>query len=185
MPSGCSNSTRVQQTNQPGRSGFTLIELIIVLLLIGILSALVIPRYSNASDLAAETALKRNLGEVRTMIQVYRSQHGSIPPGYPRGNTSSKPSEATFIGQLTKPTAPDGSVGTIRSETYNLGPYFINVPVNGMCGSARVLVLGNEEPLPSEPIPNSEYGWIYKPLTMEFRANVTGFDGDGVSYYSY
>lgn len=167
------------------RGGFTLIELIIVLLLIGILSALVIPRYTNASDMAAETALKRNLSEVRTAIQVYRSQHNNSQPGYPLGNTASTPTEGVFIGQITRPTAMNGSIGTVRSDVYYLGPYLLNVPINTITGTSRALVVGNEESMPSEALPDSMYGWIYKPATMEFRANAVGSDGNGVSYYDY
>jgi len=61
------------------RKGFTLIEIIIVLTLIGILVGLGIPQYKSATKRARETALKENLYIMRTLINQYYTDKLKYP----------------------------------------------------------------------------------------------------------
>jgi len=61
------------------RSGFTLIEIIIVLALIGILVGLGLPQYRSATKRARETALKENLYIMRTLINQYYTDKQHYP----------------------------------------------------------------------------------------------------------
>jgi prepilin-type N-terminal cleavage/methylation domain-containing protein len=61
--------------------GFTLLELIIVVAIIGILAAIAIPKMANAVQLSKEGALKGNLGALRGAIHAYYADHeGTFPP---------------------------------------------------------------------------------------------------------
>lgn len=60
-------------------SGFTVIELLVVLAAIGLLLAVAAPRYVQHVDAAREVALKHNLRALREAIDRYRADHGRYP----------------------------------------------------------------------------------------------------------
>ena len=72
--------------------GFTLVEILIVVMILGILAAVAIPKFANASQSARESSLKDNLRLLRTQLGVYKSQH-SLYPGYPGGDFTATPTE--------------------------------------------------------------------------------------------
>lgn len=55
--------------------GFTLIELMIVVAIIGVLAAIAIPNYMNYQCKAKQSEAKSNLGSIRTMQEAYRAEH--------------------------------------------------------------------------------------------------------------
>ena len=66
--------------------GFTLVEILIVVVILGILAGIVIAGFSNTSTEAKESMLKENLRIMRTQIGAYRAQHEDVSPGYPDGD---------------------------------------------------------------------------------------------------
>jgi len=62
-----------------GERGFTLIELIIVLSIIGLLVGLALPTYRSSTVRARETVLKENLFILRKLIDQYAQDKGKYP----------------------------------------------------------------------------------------------------------
>jgi len=180
-----SKQAQTGQSSRRPRQAFTLVELVIVVLIIAILAAIIVPRFSGASDVAVSSALLQDLRYIRQQIQVYRAQHLGVSPGYPGGDPDATPSELDFIAQMTNPTSSDGSVGSSSSQTYRFGPYMAEMPLNPLGGSSAVFVVPNGSPLPPPPTGASVYGWLYKPETLEFKAYAPGQDENGRAYYDY
>jgi general secretion pathway protein G len=65
--------------NKYKEKGFTLIELIIVITLIGILVGLGLPQFKNATKRTRETVLKENLFQLRKLINQYLVDKGKYP----------------------------------------------------------------------------------------------------------
>jgi len=61
------------------KSGFTLVEILIVVVILGILAAIVIPQFSEASDNAKAAALDSTLQTVRSQISLYRFKESGDP----------------------------------------------------------------------------------------------------------
>jgi len=62
------------------KKGFTLVEILIVVVILGILAAIVIPQFTNASSEAKLSTLKSNLQAVRAQIQLYKIRNLDAPP---------------------------------------------------------------------------------------------------------
>jgi general secretion pathway protein G len=61
------------------RAGFTLIELIVVMAIIGVLLSLSLPRYFQSVDRSAEVTLRHNLNTMREAIDKFHGDNGRWP----------------------------------------------------------------------------------------------------------
>lgn len=83
--------------------GFTIVELLIVIVVIGILAAIVIVAFNGVQSSARDTERKAELGSVQKALEMYRIENG----GYPRcsndargGTGANVPTYATSSGTL-------------------------------------------------------------------------------------
>ncbi len=60
------------------RHGFTLIEILIVVVILGILAAIVIPQFTDAAGEASRSNLQSQLQTIRSQIELYNVQHPSF-----------------------------------------------------------------------------------------------------------
>jgi general secretion pathway protein G len=70
---------RDRARNRCGESGFTLVELMIVMTIIGILAAIAIPSYIRSVQKAKEAVLKEDLHTMRTAIDSYTVDKEKAP----------------------------------------------------------------------------------------------------------
>jgi general secretion pathway protein G len=61
-------------------SGFTLLELLVVMTIIGILAAIAVPALRDSPQRAREATLKEDLFTLRSVIDQYHGDKGSYPP---------------------------------------------------------------------------------------------------------
>jgi len=95
------------------KSGFTLVEILIVVVILGILAAIVIPQFTEASTEAKLSSLCTDLQTMRSQIELYKIQHNDIPPSF-----------LNFEAQMTEQTNIAGAAGT------DYGPYIQKIPTN-------------------------------------------------------
>ncbi len=106
------------------KSGFTLVEFLIVAVILGILSAILIPQFAEASNQAKESRLINALQTMRSKIELYRIQHNNALPGA---------GGATIERAITGLTDVNGNVA-VAPGTGVYGPYLQKLPKNPFTG---------------------------------------------------
>lgn len=162
---------------------FTLVELLIVVVILGILAMLVVPAFTGASQPARENVLRENLRIMRTQIEVFTGQHNGLPPGYPGGDRDATPTSAAFVAHLTQYTNENGATSATYSVATPIKPYLSDLPTNPFTNLSAVRVLGDSDSFPAAD--GLTYGWFYKASTRQFVANVAGNDESGRAYSDY
>jgi general secretion pathway protein G len=170
------------ERRQTIRRAFTLVEILIVVVILGIMATIVIPQFSNAAHEARENTLRDDLRFLRMQVGVYAAQHRDITPGYPGGDSSVSPTQNDFLNQMTLYTSEAGTTNAAKTATFKFGPYLSKVPANPLNGLSTVKIVDNGAAMPAA---DDTTGWIYKPQTKEIIANKTGADATGTSYSSY
>ncbi len=161
---------------------FSLVEILIVVVLLGVLATVVIPLVSGSTISAKESALATDLQLLRRFILVYKCQHLEVGPGYPNGLTTAAPTEQVFIDQATLSSNSAGQTAAIGTAGFERGPYMQKIPVNPLNSTSSVQMLGNGENFPAA---DDSHGWIYKAQTCEIRSDSAGSDSNGKLYYDY
>jgi len=165
------------------KNGFTLIELIIVVTILGIMAAIVLPTFQGNVATAKESASKTNLMTIRTQIELYKLQHNGYPPGYING--SGADISAVPI-QFTGTTRIDGlpSDNPVPSDPFLYGPYLKKIPPNPFNKLSAITYVAEATAF-SAAVDGTSGGWLYKKETGEIAMNWTGTDSEGVAYYDY
>ena len=148
-----SSSSSMCSRSPRGDGGFTLVEILIVVIILGILAAIVIPTFNHASDDARKANMRNQLQTVRGTIGLYRVEHRDIPP-----QLITKGWDV-----VTSKTKTDGTLDPGGDR----GPYLPSVPVNPLTRSSTIVALGTS--------PAANNGWFYD----ENSGAVHGADKDG------
>src|SRR3954463_15441904 len=106
------------------RKGFTLIEILIVVIILGILAAIVIPQFTNASKEAKQSSLVTMVQSLRSQIALFKLQHNDRLPGAnPLVDSGGTFDETVFWNQITQFTDLAGAPVAVKDATHTYGPY--------------------------------------------------------------
>ena len=109
--------------------GFTLIEILIVVIILGILAAIVIPQFSSASSDARLSSLQSTVQTLRSQVALYRLQHNDNLPGAGSGTTFSSDQ---FWSDLTTQSDATGAPYVAGAASGPFGPYMQDIPKNAL-----------------------------------------------------
>jgi general secretion pathway protein G len=137
------------------RKGFTLVEILIVVIILGILAAIVIPQFTNASTDARKSSLTTQLQSLQQQIALYQLQHNNA---YPLLIT-------TGWTVFTEYTDVNGNVSATADATHIYGPYFPTTPINPLTAAANASVVAAD--------PSGSPGWVYSETTGKIYATGT------------
>jgi general secretion pathway protein G len=177
IPSGETPSSM----NRRHPRAFTLVEILIVVVILGILAAIAVPKLSNASQMARESTLKDNLRLLRTQVNVYRANHQDVSPGYPEGDANQTPTMQAFADQLTLFTDTIGNTSPTLTTACKWGPYFTQLPQNPVNSLTTLKFLGPSDPFTAD----GTTGWLYQPSSGFVKPNLIGVDSDNHAFTDY
>ncbi len=129
---------------------FTLVEILIVVVILGILAAIVVPAFNSTVADSAATTTFSELQKLRRHVGVFKARNSD---------------------QLPAVTAGDGTWG----ELVGSNDYFLAAPVNAWIGGANARVIVVVPDAVPDAAFHTNYGWIYDPNNGEIYA--AGFDG--------
>ena len=138
--------------------GFTLVEILIVVIILGILAAIVIPQFTNASNDARNNSVASTLQTMRGQIELFKIQHGDTPPA------------ATALATML--TGQSGPSNTTQAPGGTLGPYVQQFPINPLNGFSTVLNSAG-----------TACGWVYQVNGGLYTVQATNTTGTAVLTY--
>ena len=141
--------------------GFTLIEILIVVVIIAVIAALAIPYFFNMTDDAKASTLKHNLYTLRAQIEMYKLSHNGTVPVL----------QNNALAQLILATDSNGDIGA-AGPNFPYGPYLAGgvFPLNPYDGKNIVISTGVFPPTAS----TTDGGWLYNQTTGSIAANTDG-----------
>ena len=137
------------------RIGFTLVEVLIVVVIMAILAATIIPQFSDSSKDAKESNLRFNLHTLRSQIELYKSQHDGVVP------------QTANLPELSNKTNLAGALGNTLAHKF--GPYIRQIPANPFTDSKSVILITVTPATTAQVTPND--GWLYYQPTGEIWIN--------------
>lgn len=127
--------------------GFTLIEILIVVIILGILAGIVIPQFSNATTSSKTGSVQTTAQTLRGAVQLYYCQHNDTLP----------PAATFWTVMMSQTDALGAAYSSGTSTTGPFGPYVQSIPSNAL-NLSTVVLDGNTLPGAQAA---SNCGWVY------------------------
>jgi general secretion pathway protein G len=140
--------------------GFTLVEILIVVIILGILAAIVIPQFTNASNDARNNSVASTLQTIRSQIELFKIQHADTAPQL----------GTAWAVMLNKSTTTE--TGTAAGAGTNFGPYLQQAPVNPANGSSAIGAAAA-----------TTVGWVYSSSGGAYTLSAVNTTGTGTLTY--
>jgi prepilin-type N-terminal cleavage/methylation domain-containing protein len=164
------------------QSGFTLIEMLVVVIILGILAMIIVPQITVSTDDARLSTLQTNLATVRSAIELYAAQHSDVYPGKHNNTTgadavSDPEAKTAFLAQMTLFSNIFGVTSSTKDPVnFPFGPYLKlgpNIlPENEYAASADVVCnLAQNDLSAVRAVAGTGEGWQYFPELGIFFAN--------------
>lgn len=143
------------------RAGFTLIEVLLVVVIMAVLAAVILPQFTDCSNDAKSSSLKHNLYILRAQIEMYKLSHAGTVPTLQNGT----------LAQLVNATDASGAIGT-PGPKYPFGPYVAGglFPLNPVDQKNTVEATSVFPPTAA----TATGGWLYYQPTGQIAANSSG-----------
>jgi len=165
-----------------GNRGFTLVELLIVVVILGILAGIVLPSFNTSTEDAKVSASIQNLQSLRSAVDLYKVQHDDTYPGYPVGG--GVPTATLFVDQMTLASQKDNSTAPLGTAGYPHGPYLkTGIPANPFNDLTTVTIIVDGGPMPTAG--DDTTGWVFKPQTGELKCNSSATTEEGASVWDF
>ena len=117
--------------NKNRRSGFTLIEVLIVVVIMAVLAATIIPQFAASTKDAKDSSLLFNMHTLRSQIELYKIHHSAYPA-----------ITAGALPQLTSATNISGTPGA-AGDAFPFGPYISDELPNNPYNNDNTVVAGD------------------------------------------
>ncbi len=154
-------------------TGFTIVELLIVVVIIGILAAIVIVAYGNVTSRAKDSERASELSSLQKALEIYYLDNGGYPTcaGAPGTNTSPYALSANTVAYCLAddlvpdylPSLPTDPVNT-GSNIYRYGAGYRKTGATSYSGTASDnYILGTKQDAVTSPVYS---GWGYSDLTL-------------------
>jgi len=140
------------------RNAFTLIEVLIVVVIMAVLAATIIPRFSSSTQDAKESSVSFNVHTMRSQIELYKVHHLG---NYPTITASDLP-------QLTGATDVTGAIGA-AGPAFPYGPYIDTELPNNPMNDMNTVVAG------TGAAGDGTSGWQYDATTGGIWPNHSGW----------
>lgn len=127
------------------KKAFTLIEMLIVIVIIGILAAALVPRLVSVQGRARDTKRKADLQQIGSALAIYKTDNSTFPTA--SGNVALVLANQFLSGYLTStPTDPvsTANVPEVGAVTTNTGYGYVSLVRNGVTSNGSVIAAQTE-----------------------------------------
>ena len=125
------------RTRRSGRfQGFTLVEILIVVVILGILAAIVIPQFTSASESAKASSLTSQIQTIRSQLELAQIQHGGTYPDLVASGWAVMTGKTDPVGGSGAGSYSTGNADTVAGN--EVGPYLQQAPGNPFTGGSTV-----------------------------------------------